>query len=276
MRGRKKGAAVLLLTLSVLSIILLSSIIVSGQQPSNLIYGYAFSIGPGESYSVNITEIDREELVIGSVSYSGLSRDIEFWIESPEGTTIYSDNSSTSTEFILQANVNGTFTLNWKNNDELLSIETIQFGIYHDIPKIELLSPRSGGVINDKTPLLIGQCNFIASSIRISMDNVTFTDANIDPDLSLSGSGSDYHYATVRSNWTYAVNLDPGTNSIFVIAETGHANGTITEEFTIDVNTLWLYEENGESKIGWGVYLLISVVSILSIMALVIVIRKRN
>jgi len=228
----------LLVALLSLSIIIIGS----SETRGNPISGSSPEFSPGETFHIEVGDVTPGTII----SWGWDSDDtLTFWIELPDGSTI----NDLPSLYGLKAQQSGTYELWWMNNNWFFSA-TVSYAVLSFYPQIHLNSPEDGSTITNKNPMIIGTCDQYASEVRISLNNVTFVDAE-KQDI----------------NWLSNMTLESGLNTIFVETtyQTGYAQYyTHIEEFRIDVDTNWLYEENGETKLGIGIYA--------TIMALVIVI----
>jgi hypothetical protein len=182
---------------------------------------------------------------------------LDFWAEAPDGVEFH----MTDTVYLIKAYQSGTYMLRWTNQNWFFRA-TVTYSIISFTPEITLTSP-SGGNIADKNPTIQGTCDQYANTVQISTNNVTFKEV-------------DRH----DTNWAAEVNLSSGLNIIYVEStySMGSATQTVVKSFNVNVDTFWMYKENGQDKYGMGIYLVIvlAIVVILIAVTAFVMSKKRK
>lgn len=112
--------------------------------------------------------------------------------------------------------------------------------------------------------MLSGTCDENATWVTYSLDNVAF-------------------YTTQKqgSNWVSSTNahLTSGHNTIYfrVTYQRGDFWWNHTEEFNVNVDTTWVYHENGNTNLGMGaIAAIVAAIAIIAVIGVVLVIRRRG
>jgi hypothetical protein len=130
------------------------------------------------------------------------------------------------------------------------------------VPSIELVSPAPGSKITDLTPVLNGSCDENATLVIYSLDNWTF-----------------YYTTKNGPNWMSESRLSPGENTIYVkaIYQRGVYWFNCTKTFTVNVDTTWVYQEDGNSKLGIGaIAAIVAAIAIVAVIGVALILRRRG
>jgi len=216
-------------------------ILIPSEARADPVSGISPSFSPDETFHIAIGDVTP-----GSIISWGWDSDdtLDFWVKLPDGSTI----TGLPWAYGIKAQQSGTYELWWKNNNWFFSA-TVSYYAFSFYPQIHLVTPEDGSTITNKNQQITGTCDLFASKIRVSTNNVTFAEAD-----------------KTDINWMYNASLISGANTIYVEAsyQTGY-NKILThvEEFKLNLDTTWLYQENGATKIGIGIYAIIILVIIL-------------
>jgi hypothetical protein len=209
-------------------------------------------LSPGDTYEIVVDEV-AESSILWWGWFS--SENVTFWIEEPNGTTITTISAYDS----ILVQQSGDYKLIWKNDNSLVSLQ-VTYSYENFEPQSGLTAPTAGTTISNLTPTIHGKCDSRAVGVRISMDNVTFQEVLLN-----------------NSTWSWNATLSSGQNAIYV--ESTYWNGFFeyrhTQPYELNVDTLWLYEENGNTRIGLGT-IGVAIVAILLIFLAVYSLRKRK
>lgn len=235
----------LILAMSVSIVLILPS-----EARSETVSGTSPLLSPGETFEVVVDDVNPETILWwGWFS----DEDVTFWIETPNGTniTLVSDYDGILTQ------QEGTYKLIWRNDNSLQNLQ-VMYSYDNFIPQSCITDPTPGATISNLTPTIYGNCDSQTVNVRVSTDNATFQDAVMN-----------------TSTWSWNATLSPGQNVIYV--ESTYWNGYFeyrhTQPYELNVDTLWLYEENGNSKIGLGI-IGIALAAIFIILLVVLYLRK--
>jgi hypothetical protein len=236
--------------LLILTMLVSMVLILPSESRSETFSGISPSLSPGETFEVVIDEVDMETILWwGWFS----DEDVAFWVEVPNGTniTLVSNYDGILTQ------QSGTYKLIWRNDNSLLSLQ-VTYSYENFLPESRITDPTPGITISNLTPTIYGNCDPQVIKVRVSTDDVTFQDAIMN-----------------NSTWSWNATLSPGQNAIYV--ESTYWNGFFeyrhTQPYELNVDTLWLYEENGNSKVGLGI-IGIALAMILIVLLVVLYLRK--
>ena len=245
-----KNCQPVLILLMVLVLLLSILLILPSESRSETVSGTSPILLPGETFEVTVDEVGSDTILWwGWFS----DEDVTFWVEGPNGTNF----TSVLDHDAILIDLSGTYTLIWKNDNAVASLQVVYY--YENFfPLSGITEPTPGSTISNLTPTIFGTKDPKAINIRVSTDNVVFHDAVID-----------------NQTWSWNATLSPGQNAIFV--ESTYWNGYFEyrhiQPFELNVDTLWLYEENGDTKIGLGI---IAVVIVIIVDALLVTIYLRK
>ncbi|NYT12386.1 MAG: hypothetical protein GKC03_07565 [Methanomassiliicoccales archaeon] len=231
--------------------ILLSLVLVLPTEArAETVSGTSPSLSPGETFEVVIDDVDE-----GTILWWGWfsDEDVVFWVEAPNGDNI----SSVSDYDGILTQQSGTYKLIWRNDNTQASLQ-VTYSYEYFVPESCISDPAPGTTISNLTPTIYGNCGPKVIKVRVSTDDVTFHDAVMN-----------------NLTWSWNATLSPGQNAVYV--ESTYWNGYFeyrhTQSYELNVDTLWLYEENGNSKIGLGI-IGIALAMVLIVFLVILYIRK--
>ncbi len=199
-----------------------------------------------ETFSLDLENITKDMLILWTFNIGGISN-ISFHIEGPDGSeyayylSLKPGGLSSGWKewsYGFGPTQNGTYTLCWANEESFTA--HMIYDIYIIEPNLVLEYPESGRMISDLTPTIEGSFYPFVDSICVSVNEQPSRDACT-------------HNLT---EWNCSSQLSSGENVITVNGTivNGNFSYSLQKSFTVEVNTLWLYEEGGDMKIGRGMY----------------------
>lgn len=214
---------------------------------------------------MNVTIEDSGSLILWFWDASRTDS-VRFWLETPDNHTYTFDAESYGVPqgYGFLACQTGIYIFRWQNGHDLFPT-TISFIITTTLPRIQLIAPESGGTVASTEQKVHGVCNGFAS-VEISKDNASF--------VALMTEWDPFNNNT---NWTADLSLTPGWNDFWVRATYSGGNFTFTksESFHIYMDTLWFYNDHGETKIGAGI-LTVSLMGVLALSGVVLLAKGRK
>jgi hypothetical protein len=241
------------------------SVSLSANAEMGQIWGISTPLQPGEVFSVNVTIEDSGSLILWFWDASR-TNSLRFWLETPDNHTYTFDAESYGVpqRYGFLAYQTGIYVFHWQNGHDLFPT-TISFIITTTLPRIQLTSPASGSTVTSIEQKVHGICNGFATSIEIS-DNTGFATPR-----------TEWDPINMNTNWTVDLSLSPGRNDLWVRATYSCGDFTFTksESFHIYMDTLWFYNDHGETKVGVGI-LTVSVLGVLVLSGVVFLTRRKK
>lgn len=214
---------------------------------------------------MNVTIEDSGTLILW-VWDANRADSVRFWLETPDNHTYTFDAESHGSPrgYGFRACQTGIYVLRWQNGHDLFPA-TIWFIITTIPPGIQLTSPAPGSTVTSIEQEVHGTCNGFATSIEIS-DKTGFATPR-----------TEWDPINMNTNWTADLSLSPGRNDLWVRAtySSGDLTFTNSESFHVYMDTLWFYDDHGETKVGVGT-MTVSVLGVLALSGVVFLTRRKK
>lgn len=196
------------------------------------------NIPVGETRNLTVHNVTQDRVILVMMDNYGYS-DVQFEIIGPNGTELLYQLVTDLGRSGLEPPIDGNYTLCCENIGETFNAHVLSTILVIE-PDAALKYPSDCSTINNLIPVIEGSFYPFADSISVSVNEKEFKHAE----------------KSNLTEWTFLSRLDPGENVINVKGTIQYGNFThsVQESFTIHVDTLWIYEEDGDAHLGPGTY----------------------
>ena len=135
----------------------------------------SFTIYPGEMWNVSLGYFEVNHLLLWYVSVSGWSPAFADWLEKPDGTHV----SLSANRWGAIVDQVGYWRMCFSVDVNGASSTTVDYNVEHVVPSISIAYPSSGTYVTELPFNVSGSVDGWASSVRISLDNVSYTTVDV-------------------------------------------------------------------------------------------------
>jgi hypothetical protein len=135
----------------------------------------SFTIYPGEMWNVTLGYFEVNHLLLWYVSVSSWSPAFTDWLEKPDGTHV----SLSPNRWGVIVDQAGYWMMRFSVDVDGTSSTTVDYNVEHVVPSISIASPSSGTYVTELPFNVSGSVDGWASSVRISLDNVSYTSVDV-------------------------------------------------------------------------------------------------
>lgn len=151
-----------------------SGFFVTMPQQTNATSG-SFTIYPGQTRNITFGYCEVNHLLLWYVSVSSWSPAFTDWLEKPDGTQV----GLSADRWGAIADQAGFWKLSFSVDVDGTSSTTVDYDIEHVVPSIAIASPSSGSYVTELPFNVSGTVDGWASSVRVSLDNVSYTSVDV-------------------------------------------------------------------------------------------------